>query len=135
MSQLVLDASVTTGWLLEDERDPYSVAVLATVIREGAVVPQHWRLEVANALLFAERRNRLLSGEAKRRLLTLNDLSIQVDVTCDFASGFDLASEHGLTFYDAVYLELAQRRRLLLATLDGDLASAARRSGVPLFND
>ncbi len=135
MSQLVLDASVTAGWLLEDERDPYSVAVLATVIREGAVVPQHWRFEVANALLFAERRNRLLSGEAKRRLLTLNDLSIQVDVTCDFASGFDLASEHGLTFYDAVYLELAQRRRLLLATLDGDLANAARRSGVPLFND
>ena len=41
-----------------------------------------------------------------------------------------LAFEHGLTFYDALYLELAIRRQLPLATLDNDLQRAAAASGV-----
>ena len=36
-----------------------------------------------------------------------------------------LADRFGLTIYDAVYLELAQRRALPLATFDGDLGAAA----------
>jgi len=44
-----------------------------------------------------------------------------------------LADLHGLTIYDAAYLELAQRRRLPLATLDAALAAAARQSGVTVF--
>jgi predicted nucleic acid-binding protein len=35
-----------------------------------------------------------------------------------------------LTIYDAAYLELAQRKRLPLATLDIALARAARAAGV-----
>jgi predicted nucleic acid-binding protein len=35
-----------------------------------------------------------------------------------------------MTPYDAAYLELAQRRKLPLATLDGALRTAARASGV-----
>jgi predicted nucleic acid-binding protein len=41
-----------------------------------------------------------------------------------------LAREHGLTVYDAAYLELALRRRAGLATLDRALARAARSAGV-----
>ena len=41
-----------------------------------------------------------------------------------------LAAEHGLTAYDACYLELALRRRLPLATLDADLLAAMQRCGV-----
>ena len=37
-----------------------------------------------------------------------------------------------MTFYDAAYLELAQRARLALATLDSKLASAARAEDVAL---
>ena len=36
----------------------------------------------------------------------------------------------GLTAYDAAYLELAQRRRLPLATLDRALRDAATSAGV-----
>ena len=43
-----------------------------------------------------------------------------------------LASLTGLTVYDATYLELAQRRRLPLATLDAALAKAAAENGVEL---
>jgi predicted nucleic acid-binding protein len=37
-----------------------------------------------------------------------------------------------LTIYDATYLELAQRRRLELATLDKALARAARSESIAL---
>ena len=44
-----------------------------------------------------------------------------------------LADLYRLTIYDAIYLELAQRRRLPLATLDAALAAAARGVGVEVL--
>ena len=46
---------------------------------------------------------------------------------------FTLAERHRLTIYDAAYLELAQRTGLPLATLDGELRTAAERSGVEVL--
>ena len=46
-----------------------------------------------------------------------------------------LARRHGLTVYDAAYLELATRENLSLATLDGPLAAAARAEGVPVLGE
>ncbi len=44
-----------------------------------------------------------------------------------------LARRHGLSSYDASYLELALRTGVPLATLDTDLARAARKAGVRRF--
>jgi predicted nucleic acid-binding protein len=44
-----------------------------------------------------------------------------------------LCEEHGLTVYDAAYLELAKRRGLALATQDSDLLKAAKLEGVSLI--
>ena len=44
-----------------------------------------------------------------------------------------LARARKLTVYDAAYLELAQRERLPLATLDRALEKAAIAEGVALF--
>ncbi len=44
-----------------------------------------------------------------------------------------LARKHGLTVYDASYLELAQRESLVLATLDKDLIRAARAENIKLL--
>ncbi|MCO6441660.1 MAG: type II toxin-antitoxin system VapC family toxin [Nitrococcus mobilis] len=46
-----------------------------------------------------------------------------------------LAREHGLTAYDATYLELALRVGAVLATFDGKLADAMRRAGGTVFGD
>jgi len=43
---------------------------------------------------------------------------------------FALARKHGLTIYDAAYLELAQRRGALLATFDSQLMKAAGKENV-----
>ncbi len=45
-----------------------------------------------------------------------------------------LAEQHGLTAYDAAYLELAKRSGLPLATLDKDLQRATRSASVSLMN-
>ena len=45
----------------------------------------------------------------------------------------ELAALHSLTLYDAAYLELALRRRLPLATLDGGLRTAAQAETVELL--
>ena len=45
----------------------------------------------------------------------------------------ELAAAHQLSVYDAAYLELAARRRLVLGCKDGPLRTAARRAGVSLW--
>ncbi len=44
-----------------------------------------------------------------------------------------LAEAHGLTAYDAIYLELAMRAGLPLATSDQPLIAAAEATGVSLL--
>ncbi|MET0508074.1 MAG: type II toxin-antitoxin system VapC family toxin [Burkholderiaceae bacterium] len=46
-----------------------------------------------------------------------------------------MAEHHRLTLYDATDLELAQRLRLPLATLDQELRAAAIAVGVALVTD
>ncbi len=48
---------------------------------------------------------------------------------------FALAEKHGLSFYDAIYLELAKRHGAALATLDNALAGAAADEGLHLVCD
>ena len=132
MSGLVVDASVALAWLFDDEVEPRADKVLELLEEDGALVPQLWHLEMRNSLLMAERRGRLSAGEVKERLDTLRSLPIRTDAESDLQSAFDLARARGLSFYDALYLELAKRESAELATLDEALGQAALTEGVPL---
>lgn len=132
MSTLVVDASVTLAWLLDDETDPRADQVFEGLIQNGGLVPHLWNLETRNALLTAERRGRLSTDEVKERLDALQELPIRIDDRPDFEAAFDLARFHDLSFYDASYLELARRREAELATLDRALSIAAATEGVKL---
>ena len=132
MSGLVVDASVAAAWLFDDEAEPRGDRVLERLEDGGALVPQLWHLEVRNCLLVAERGRRLSAGEVMDRLDALRRLPIITDAEPDLQSAFDLARAHGLSFYDAIYLELAKRQSAELATLDGALTRAAGAEGVPL---
>ena len=132
MSGTVVHASVALAWLLEDEDDPRANRILDRLAEDVALVPQLWHLETRNALIAAERRGRLSEREVKERLGALNSIPIQTDDEPDFQAAFDLARKHGLSFYDALYLELAKRRDAELATLDRALGRAATAEDVPL---
>ena len=127
---MVLDASVAVAWLLEDEDVPDAFAPFGAVAEPGAVVPQLWHLEIRNALLAAERRGRIAPNQVAARLADLNTLPIHVDQEPDLDAAMGLARDHRLTFYDAMYLELAIRRDAQLATLDDALARAAAVEGL-----
>lgn len=130
---IVLDASVAVASLFEDERTPAIVAAIASIAEAGAVVPALWRLEVANGLRMAIRRRRIDIAFRNASLARLSDLPIEIDAetnTHAWQATLHLADRYELTPYDAAYLELAQRRRLPLATLDGRLARAAADAGV-----
>ena len=132
MSRFVLDASVAGAWLL-DENDPRANAMLPRLETDGALVPLHWHLEVRSTLLGAERRGRIRADEVDERLRSLGTLDVQTDAQPDLDAAFALARSYGLSIYDAVYLELAQRSVAPLATLDHALLRAAGAAGLTLI--
>lgn len=136
LQQLVLDGSVAMVWGFEDEDNEYAAAILARMPGLQAHVPSHWPLEVANALLVGERRHRITPADTARFLAILEDFVIHVDEETGaraWADTMHLARAHDLSSYDAAYLELAMRRCLPLASLDGKLNAAATAVGVALF--
>lgn len=130
MSPLVLDASIAVSWFLDDEFDARSRHLLARLRQDEGIVPQHWHYEIRNALLVAERRGRATMSETEERLDSLNELPIRTDQQADLEEALRLARAHRLSFYDALYLELAKRSFALLATLDTGLAQAAISEGL-----
>ena len=130
MSGWVIDASVVIAWLFDDEDEPRADRVLEHIEETGAFVPPLWHLETRNSLLTAERRGRLSRDQVDERLDALKGLPIQTDEAPDLQAAFDLARAHGLSFYDAIYLEVAKRRNAPLATLDGALTKAAITEGL-----
>lgn len=132
MSELVIDASVAAALLLDDEREPRADKALEHMKTKGAIAPLLWQLETRNALLAAERRGSLSQHEVQKRLEALNGLPIQTKEPSDLQTAFDLARSHGVSLYDALYLELAKRENAELATLDKALGRAAVAEGVPL---
>jgi predicted nucleic acid-binding protein len=138
---LLLDASVTMSWLLGDARPSdraYAAAVLADMRnpQAHAEVPVTWGLEVANVLTRAEARAIVTEAQSEAFLEMLSNLPIQADAGTFAHAMMDtlhLARRYRLSAYDASYLELALRTGLPIATLDADLAKAARKAGVRRF--
>jgi predicted nucleic acid-binding protein len=133
LTRLVLDASVALSWCFADEENAYGLTVLGMLREADACVPSIWPLEVANALLVAERRRRLNQTETSRFLTLIESLDIAVDPGTSvraFSETLSLARRYSLSSYDAAYLELALREGLPIATLDRNLLSAARKLGV-----
>lgn len=130
---LVLDSSAALAWQFEDEHNEQTLRVLEHVVEAGAVVPALWRYEVANGLQMALKRGRIDAARRDRMLDRLGALDIVIDDESPvhaWSATLALSDLYGLTVYDAACLELAQRLRLPLATLDRALVEAARRAGV-----
>lgn len=130
---VVLDSSVSLAWVFEDEATEAIDQIFETTVVAGAVVPGLWRLEVANGLRMAIRRHRIDMVYVGKALDKLEALSIEIDAETNlhaWKATVGLADRYDLTVYDAAYLELAQRRRLPLATLDRKLARAATEAGI-----
>lgn len=135
--RFVVDNSIVMTWCFKDEANPYADAVLKSLANNEAIVPAIWSLEVVDLLLVAERRNWLHESDCVRFLSLLSRLPIYVEQVWPekmMKQLLALGKGNSLSSYDAVYLELAMRQGLPIATLDSGLVEAAKRVNVPRYS-
>jgi len=129
----VMDASLTASWHFEDEQSPATESILESLEHDSAYAPLIWWFEIRNVITLGERKRRATHEQTAEFVAFLLQLPIGLDSLPDNDRVMTLARRHQLTFYDAAYLELAQREGIPLATFDKELVTAARAEGVPLI--
>ena len=123
-------------WYIQEEASEFCARLAATLGRAEVWVPSLWRPELVSALINAERRKRMTSEQRRAVMKNADGLPLRVDHEMPSVAELgELAVNHDLTSYDAVYFELARRRKLPLATLDAALVKAARAAKLPLITD
>ena len=129
----VIDNSVVSGWFIASQANAYTDGVLALLRGDTAMVPPLWEYELSNVARTAVARNILSEEDARLAISYILGLPISVDRTAIAPDRLlAIALTHGLTAYDAAYLELALRHKLPIAARDGKLKIAAEESGVGL---
>jgi predicted nucleic acid-binding protein len=136
VSRFVVDASLVLTWCFPDENAALAQRV-ADMFKEGdsAIAPSFWPHEVLNALLVGEKRKRISRALVQAFLAELAALPVELKhfpAHGVFGRVQSLACEHGLTAYDAAYLDLAKASGLPLATLDEDLIRACKKAAIEL---
>lgn len=125
---IVVDASVAVSFLggdrvwLERWRDWTEADAMV-------IAPSHFPAEVANALLRSVGQP-AIDAAARLERLAASGLETADRGWPSLLGAVELADRHGLTVYDALYLELAIDVDAELATLDRDLSRAAQSEGI-----
>lgn len=134
MADFVIDASVASTWCFKDELTVYSDSVLDAVSGSViAIAPRLLLYEIHNTTLMGLRRQRIDKADADVFLQLFSNLPIQIVDPASYSAVFALAQRHGLTVYDAAYLDLAIREGLPIASLDKNLLRAAGHAGISVF--
>jgi predicted nucleic acid-binding protein len=136
-AEFVLDSSLTMAWCFEDEASPRTDEIQDWLTADArAYVPTLWHSEIANVLWACERRKRITEADSVRFLAVLEALNITTDHQTEQHAGqrtIGLARQHGLSVYDAAYLELAMRLGLPLASKDETLRKVAQAVGLSIL--
>lgn len=131
---VVLDASVACAWLFQDEASAATDRIGHDIAETGAFIPPLWQVEVTNVLLQALARGRITRDQLTAALAILRRLNVSPSpYAADPARLAELGIRHGLTAYDALYLDHALALNASLATLDQALRTAAEVEGVPVL--
>lgn len=133
--KLVLDASVALSWLQlpSQTHSAQALAILKDLTDEPALVPSIWTLEVAQGALRIERQQQAtpdMLAAFEARLKKTPVINESRPAATWLPRCVSLARKHGLTVYDASYLELALWHGAALATFDHRLALAAHACDV-----
>jgi len=135
---VVVDNSFLGAYFIPDEDPAHTVPLLKNLEHQTVALhaPSLYLIEFSNMLVVSLRRQRLTQDEFHAALADVRDLHIQIHghVSYDsLARQTALAQRHGLSFYDALYLDLAITLSASLATLDTALLTAAPAEAVTLY--
>lgn len=135
-AEVVIDASVSLAWLLDEPQPGTALKDLFLAAYRGDVsvhVPLIWHWECGNVLLGMVKRGALLLPEVPGFLELMHYVNPSVDEVPNAVvqhATIELAQVAGLSYYDASYVELALRRKARLATFDGKMKAAAQSLGL-----
>jgi predicted nucleic acid-binding protein len=120
---LVIDVSVASKWFLRDEIHADRALRLLDDFQVGRVTllaPEHISVEISSVLLKAVRRGRMTPELARARVSLMFALGITTISASESLNllAFDRAWEFGCSFYDALYLAVAEAAQCRLVTAD-----------------
>jgi len=127
---IVIDASALAAYSLrEDGSEPIRILLERGIASIDLVVK-----ESCNVVLLAHRRG-LINVEQSRKalkvVLMLADTNVKMYQQKELmGDAFRIASENGVTIYDALYLALAKRLGATLLSRDAQQIEVAKRVGV-----
>lgn len=136
MTLCIVDSSAVGPMLFADEAHDLLPGIVDHFGDGNVLVPSHWLIEVGSMLQNATRRQRIdLAARTEAINLIISFAVVVDDVTLDrlWTDTLPLADRHGLTIYDAAYLELARRKGAILATGDRALKAAAAAEKIRLL--
>jgi predicted nucleic acid-binding protein len=123
---LVVDASVATLWVLEQDGTPRALAVRN---EDSLIAPSLVAAEIGSALWKAVRRGNVKRADALTALdaaLLAFEALIPLEELRARALEFAIELDHPI--YDCFYLALAERESAPLVTADARLLTAAKRA-------
>jgi predicted nucleic acid-binding protein len=123
--------------IIPDEADELIDTLPDILYSDEAMVPLHWRVEVANLARMAIRKRRLTESLLIDAFAALSVFDLILDDQTDalaWSTILALAGKHNLTAYDAAYLELAMRTSRTIVTNDKALIKAAVRENVGVLS-
>ena len=136
MPPVVVDACFVAALLTREDHSFFARERFQAFDGRDLAAPALICWEVANILWKKTRRGELNTADRDAMLDSFDDLMIGVEATTPSQTRrlLILSDSHGLTAYDAAYLEQALRREADLATLDEDLAKAALSEGLTVHS-
>lgn len=132
MGVIVVDSSFLVPALVDEEHSSFVSKVLFGRLEDALIAPSLLPLEIASVLQKKWRQGKITLPQRAAIVEGLLGLGLELQP----ASGWEdlavltLCDRHGLTPYDGAYLLLAIEEGAAVASLDKDLARAARAEGL-----
>jgi predicted nucleic acid-binding protein len=135
----IVDASVFAKWYLADEQLIGQAMALLDMYRMGTealVCPHYARYELASTVSRAARLGRISRDDALAAMSDFAELAIadRIDRDERVSRAVTLALQYGLSFYDALYLALAEELNARLVTADLDICDRTKESDISVMH-
>jgi predicted nucleic acid-binding protein len=116
MREVVVDASVSAKWVIEEHDSDKAALLLAYDARHA---PDHWQAEAVNVLWSKVFRGDLTAADAEERMmLLLRAPVVGTPIQELMPRAFAISVANMVTIYDALYVALAEKRNIPLVTAD-----------------
>ena len=126
MRAAVVDASVATKWVAQEELTEQANALLAGI---ALCAPAHWQAEAVNALWARVHRGEWDAAIAAGRTSALMRAPVEsVALPGLMDRALERSIDLRITIYDSLYVALAEVRRIPLVTADRKLLAKMQRN-------